>query len=101
MYKRQAIWKVEHVTVIPKCSIPQSINDLRNISCTLLASKVMESYLLEWLSSEVKLGHRQYGGVKGCGAPHLLSGRLSLDIWRTAELRVFYFPWIMQRPSTG
>ena len=69
-------WKEERVTVIPKCSIPQSMNDLRNISCTLLVSKMMESYVLEWLHSEVKISDRQYGGIKGCSAAHLL-----VDVW--------------------
>ena len=70
------IWKKEHVTVIPKCRIPQSLNDLRNISCTLLISKIMESYVLQWISEEITISDRQYGGVKGCGAPHLL-----IDVW--------------------
>ena len=32
-----AVWKEEFVTIIPKKSHPQSLNDLRNISCTMLA----------------------------------------------------------------
>ena len=40
------IWKLEYVTVIPKKSIPEEINDLRNISCTPLPSKIYESYVL-------------------------------------------------------
>ena len=57
-----SLWKEEHVTVIPKCTVPQSVNDLRNILCTLLISKIMESYILKWMGSEVKVGDRQYGG---------------------------------------
>ena len=34
-------WKTEFVTPIPKALHPQSANDLRNISCTMLISKVM------------------------------------------------------------
>ena len=33
-------WKLEYVTVIPKKNNPEMIVDLRNISCTMLASKV-------------------------------------------------------------
>ena len=66
------------MTVIPKCTLPQSVDDLRNISCTLLISKVMESYILEWMASEVSVSRRQYGGVKGCGAAHML-----IDVWQT------------------
>ena len=50
-----SIWKEEYVTVIPKKKIPATINDLRNISCTKLASKVYESYVLEWATKHVKL----------------------------------------------
>ena len=34
------LWKQEFVTPIPKKSLPSSMNDLRNISCTALFSKV-------------------------------------------------------------
>ena len=65
-------WKKEFVTVIPKKSIPEGLGDLRNISCTLLASKMYESYVLDWLKSEVKMRSNQYGGVKGLGTDHVL-----------------------------
>ena len=45
-------WKKEFVTIIPKKPSPQSMSDLRNISCTILASKVYETYVLDWLKSE-------------------------------------------------
>ena len=65
-------WKVEHVTVIPKTTCPSSFSDLRNISCTLLASKMYESFVLEWLTGQVSLKGNQYGGVRGCGTAHML-----------------------------
>ena len=34
-------WKTEFVTVIPKNNNPESFGDLRNISCTLLISKII------------------------------------------------------------
>ena len=34
------LWKIEYVTPIPKKGTPQSPNDLRNISCTQLLSKI-------------------------------------------------------------
>ena len=43
------IWKEEYVIVIPKTLMPTEIDHLRNISCTKLASKMYESYLLEWI----------------------------------------------------
>ena len=67
-------WKVEFVTIIPKKASPESLSDLRNISCTLLASKMYESYVLDWMKLEVALRSNQYGGVKGLGTDHLLVG---------------------------
>ena len=58
-------WKKEHVTVIPKTINPSDISGLRNISCMLLASKIYESYVLNWAQLEVKLKSNQYGGVRG------------------------------------
>ena len=70
-------WKREYVTVIPKKSMPQSLGDLRNISCTKFFSKVFEAYLLENMLAEIKLKDNQYGGVKGRSTGHML-----LDIWQ-------------------
>lgn len=36
-------WKKEYVTIIPKKTHPESLSDLRNISCTVLPSKIYES----------------------------------------------------------
>ena len=59
------IWKEEFVTTIPKRTLPASINDLRNISCTMLASKIYESYVLNWVQEEVKVKKNQFGGSQG------------------------------------
>ena len=68
------LWKIEYVTPIPKKGIPQTANDLRNISCTQLFSKLYESFVLEWVTAQVKLRENQYGGVKGRGTEHFLVG---------------------------
>ena len=65
-------WKIEYVTVILKVRLPQDLGDLRNISCTKLASKIYESYVLDWAKTEVTTKSNQYGGVKGCSTAHLL-----------------------------
>ena len=66
-------WKKEHVTVIPKTTSPADFSGLRNISCTLLSSKIYESYVLNWAMEEVSLKRNQYGGgVKGCSTAHML-----------------------------
>ena len=72
-----ALWKMEYVTPIPKKGTPQSPNDLRNISCTQLFSKLCESFILEWVTSQVKLRNNQFGGVKGRGTEHFL-----VDLWQ-------------------
>ena len=78
------LWKKEFVTVIPKTSIPQSFGDLRNISCMMLAGKVIESYVLNWVSEQVKLKLNQYGGVRGCSTTLVLLNVVQ-DICENAE----------------
>jgi hypothetical protein len=70
------VWKQEFVTAIPKKSIPEGPNDLRNISCTALVSKVFESFVMDWLKPQVALKTNQFGGVKGTSVEHLLC-----EIW--------------------
>ena len=65
-------WKEEFVTPIPKKSVPESMNDLRNISCTALFSKVYETFVLSWLSEQVGMRANQLGGMKGAGTEHYL-----------------------------
>ena len=71
------IWKEEFVTIIPKTRTPTDISQLRNISCTMLASKVYESYVLTWALEQVKLKDNQFGGAKGCSTSHLL-----ISLWQ-------------------
>ena len=71
-----SIWKSETVSVIPKNSAPSDISELRNLSCTPLYSKVLESFVLERLKKQVKLSPKQYGGIKGSSTEHLL-----IDTW--------------------
>ena len=66
------VWKTEYVTPIPKNNLPQSPNDLRNISCTKFFSKAYETFVLRWLTGQVTLRSNQYGGMKGCGTEHFL-----------------------------
>ena len=66
------LWKSETVTVIPKCSRPKEMNHLRNLSCTPLFSKVMESFLLKELKSKISLNCSQFGGQKGISIDHFL-----------------------------
>ena len=40
----------------------------------MLASKVYESYVLNWAQGEIKLKDNQFGGIKGCSTAHMLVG---------------------------
>ena len=51
---------------------PESIGDMRNISCTMLASKIYESYVLNWTLAKLDLKNNQFGGIKGCSTQHML-----------------------------
>ena len=44
----------------------------RQLSCTPLFSKVLESFILKRLKDETSLSDSQYGGLKGCGVDHFL-----------------------------
>ena len=65
-------WKMETVKIIPKSSIPQSLKDVRNISCTPLFSKVLEQIVLKKLREHMELPKNQFGGVPGVGIDHFL-----------------------------
>ena len=67
--------------MIPKKNNPTSLNECRNLCCTIFFSKVLESFILDCLMSEVELSHKQYGGLKGCGANHFL-----LNMWQNLLL---------------
>ena len=68
------LWKAETVNVIPKNSAPSDFSQLRNISCTPLFSKFLETFVLDGLKEEVKLTNDQYGGIKGLSVNHFLIG---------------------------
>lgn len=67
------LWKSETVRLIPKSTIPEEIKDLRNLSCTPVYSKILESVALKELQKDVPLSVRQYGGIKGSGVDHFLA----------------------------
>ena len=69
--------RIELCDMFVKKNSPESLNDLRNISCTMLASKIYESYVLDWVKSEVTLRSNQYGGVQGVGTDHIL-----VEMWQ-------------------
>ena len=71
-----ALWKKETVIAISKNSSPANLSELRNLSCTPLFSKILESFVLDRIKGEIELSSRQFGGIKGCGTDHFL-----LETW--------------------
>ena len=67
-----AQWKCETMVIIPKCANPTSYSELRNLSCTPLFSKILESVVLKRLKSEIKTDLNQFGSTKNCGTEHYL-----------------------------
>ena len=78
MYKWPEQWKLELVTVILKSAQEASFEECRNLSCTPLFSKIMETYMMDCINKEVNINYQQYGGVKGCGTENLL-----LEAWKS------------------
>ena len=66
-------WLLETQTAISKEDAADDFDQLRNLSCTNALSKVLESFVLEKLQSEVTVRQNQYGDLKGSGTPHFLT----------------------------
>ena len=69
-----SVWKQEWVTPVPKISHPQTLDDLRKISCTSDYSKLYEGYLKEWIMEDIwdNIDTGQYGGLQGIGTEHMI-----------------------------
>ena len=68
-------WKQANVIPIPKVNSPTSIqSDLRPISLTPTLSKILESYVGNWILHRVtaKLDPRQFGALRGRSTTHAL-----------------------------
>ena len=72
------LWKSETVTLIPKKKSPETLSDLRNLSCTPLVSKLLESFIMDDIKKTIKLSDNQYGGRKGTSVDNFL-----IDTWQT------------------
>ena len=65
-------WRKEYQTMIPKTPNPTNMNEIRNLSCTNFLSKVMESFVIDGLKTEIEFSELQYGGLKGTGTDNFL-----------------------------
>jgi len=80
-----AIWKSANVIPVPKIKPARRIeSDLRPISLTPTLSKVLESFVGQWMLETVteQFDHKQFGGLKGRSTVHALVDILQL--WHTA-----------------
>ena len=69
------IWKQANVIPVPKVHPPVAIEtDIRPISLTSTVSKILESFVGQWILNYVvsNLDRRQYGGIKGRSTTHAL-----------------------------
>ena len=68
------LYKHERVTPVPKVQQPETLKDLRKISCTSDYNKLLEGFLKDFIIQDV--GHNidlsQYGGKKGVGTEHMM-----------------------------
>jgi hypothetical protein len=72
-------WKRETTIAVPKTTVPESFNDLRNISLTPLVSKIYESFVYKWTIDEIgsRISPTQFGNQKGISTAHVLSRIIS------------------------
>ena len=66
------LWKMEYQTIIPKKGSPSGFEETRNLSCTNFFSKILESFVLDSIASEITISEEQFGGQRGCGTDHFL-----------------------------
>ena len=68
------IYKHERVTPVPKVPKPETLKDLRQISCTSDYNKLLEGFLKEFILQDIggKIDLSQYGGKKGVGTEHMM-----------------------------
>ena len=66
------LWSTETVHLIPKTKAPSELKQLRNLSCTPLFNKTLETFVLNSLRTTTKLSSSQFGATKGSGVEHFL-----------------------------
>ena len=69
-----AIWKVEHVTPVPKVLPPEKLKDLRKISGLLNFSKITDKILAQYIAEDMEhtRDNSQYGNQKNISIQHYL-----------------------------
>ena len=68
-------WKIELTSFIKKGQVVETTSDLRPIALTPHWSKVMESFVRDWINEDIKdnVQLNQFGGCKGSSVSHYIS----------------------------
>ena len=76
--KYPTIWKIEHVTPVPKVLPPEKLKDLRKISGLLNFSKITDKILAQFIAEDMqqKRDRSQYGNQKNISIQHYLVNML-------------------------
>ena len=71
-------WKTSYVTPIPKTPSPQSLNDLRPVAITPIASLLCEDFVFDWAYTKIQnsLDVKQFGNIKATSTTHYLTSFL-------------------------
>ena len=71
-------WKTSYITLIPKTPSPQSLNDLRPVAITPIASLLCEDFVFDWAYTKIKnsLDIKQFGNIKATSTTHYLTSFL-------------------------
>nr|XP_054775487.1 uncharacterized protein LOC129283941 [Lytechinus pictus] len=81
-----AKWKCASVCAVPKTQRVTCLDQLRPISITSVLSRLFESFLADWLMTDLRphIDPSQYGNMKGSSINHYLVDMLDL-IYRSLE----------------
>ena len=93
---------------MPEVNSPQAIeSDLRPISLTATLSKLLESYVGNWILSRIqsKLDPSQFGALRGRSTTHALVDMLhtwhqALDQHKLARILLWIFPKLLTELTT-
>jgi hypothetical protein len=91
-------WRQANVIPVPKVHPPIAIEtDIRPISLTPTISKILESFVGQWILTYVTgyLDRRQYGGIKGRSTTHALVDMLHHWHQAIVKLQAFNVPTIL------
>ena len=70
--KYPEFWKIEYITLVPKCHPPTKKSEFRPISSLLSWAKISDKLLAKYITEDMTRDERQYGNEKGLSINHYL-----------------------------